>query len=390
MRILHTSDWHIGIRIGEYNLIDEQRYALQQIINIARNEHPDAIIVAGDVYDRAVPSAEAVMLFDEILVELASLKTEVFIIAGNHDSAERLAYASRLISLSHIHISPVYNGIVEPIVLKKGDEQVAFYLLPHLKPAIIRHFAEDECTIESYNDAMRYVVEKMPLEEHCCNVLIAHQFITNSERTDSEDMLMGGLDNIDSEVISRFDYVALGHLHRAQSCSCPTIRYSGTPMKYSFSEAKDVKSVSIIDIIPSTTGEKHNEVTIRNHPITPLHEWYDLRGTYDQLTSLDYYRDTNYTEAFVRITLTDEEDIPNGQRMLKAIYHRLVELRYDNTRTCQGVTPIGLADTVRKQLPIDLMNELYLKQNGQVMSEQQQLYMQQMIEQVFQTDKPTL
>lgn len=390
MRILHTSDWHIGMRIGEYNLIDEQRYVLQQIVSIACEEQPDAIIIAGDIYDRSIPSAEAIMLLDEILVELASLKTEVFIIAGNHDSAERLAYASRLISISHIHISPVYNGSVEPIVIEKGYEQVAFYLLPYLKPATVRYFAEEECNIESYNDAMRYVIERMPLEQHRCNVLVAHQFITNSERTDSEDMLIGGLDNIDSEVISGFDYVAMGHLHRAQDCSSTTIRYSGTPMKYSFSEAKDIKSVSIIDITPSNIKEGHNEVNIRNRAIAPLHEWYDLRGTYDQLTSLDFYRDTDYTEAFVRITLTDEEDIPNGQRMLKAIYHHLVELRYDNTRTRQGITPIGRADTVKKQLPIDLMNELYIKQNGQAMSEQQQLYMQQMIERVFQTDKPTL
>lgn len=376
MKILHTSDWHLGMRIGEYNLLDDQRHMLDEIIRVAQDEQPDVILIAGDIYDKSVPSAEAILLLDEALCRIAALGKEVFLIAGNHDSAERLSYASRLIALSRIHLSPLYDGTITPVVLNECGEDVAIYMLPYLKPAMVRHYADEE-GIETYDDAMRYVIQNMDLGAHKRNILVAHQYISDSERTDSEDMLVGGLDQIDRETLAGFDYVALGHLHRAQNCGTPSIRYCGTPMKYSFSEVNDSKSVTIVEL--PTEGE----VVVRERPLRPLHEWYDLRGRYDELTNRSFYADTDYPESYVRITLTDEEDVPNGQRLLKAIYHRLVELRYDNTRTRMGQARMGSAVQVKKRPPIELMDELFLKQNGRGMSDEQKQYMQTLIERVF-------
>lgn len=362
MKILHTSDWHIGKRVGEYSLQEEQRHALDQIVAIAREEQPDVIVIAGDVYDRSIPSAEAMMLLDDVLVALATppsreaKQPEVLIIAGNHDSAERLAYGARLLRRSHIHLSPVYQGEIVPVEI--GG--VAFYMLPYMKAAEVPS-----------------VIEQMEIERSRRNILVAHQFITDAERTDSEEQVIGGLDNIDAACFEGFDYVALGHLHRAQNCGKETIRYSGTPMKYSFSEVHDRKSVTIIEV-PEAGG-----VTVRERAIVPLHDWYDLRGTYDELTAREFYQDKGYQEGFVRVTLTDEEDIPNGQRKLKAIYHRLVELRYDNTRTRQGLSRVGSTLEVQRKQPIELLGELYQRQNGQSMSEEQQAYARQIIEKVF-------
>lgn len=379
MKILHTSDLHIGKRVNEYPMLDEQKFILDQISDLAKREQPDAIILAGDIYDKSIPSAEAVTLFDDFLVGLASLGKSIFIISGNHDSAERIAFASRIMASSKIYLSPTYDGNLSPVVLRDSDgTEVAFHMLPFIKPSVVQHYAGEDVEIRSYDEAMRYVIEnRMYVNVFQRNVLITHQFITDAERTESEDIMIGGLDNIDASVFEGFDYVALGHLHRPQSCGRDTIRYSGSPLKYSFSELNDHKSVSMIEI------RGIDEPRVSTIPLVPLHDWYDLRGTYDELTAKDYYDGTDLQEAYVRITLTDEDDIPDGKRKLQTIYHRLAELRYDNTRTRAGQTLIGKPMDINSLNPEQLFGELYEKQNAQQLSAEQGEYLRQLIDQVF-------
>ena len=377
MKILHTSDLHIGKRVKEFSMLDEQRFILNQILTTAETEQPDAIILAGDIYDKSVPSAEAVSLFDDFLVSLARLGKSIFIISGNHDSPERISFASRIMQASKIYLSPVYDGTIRPVILPDGESEVAFYLLPFIKPSVVLHYADEGTDIKTYDDAMRYVVSKMDINKSRRNILIAHQYVTGAERSESEDMVIGGLDNVDASVFAPFDYVALGHLHRPQYCGRETIRYSGSPLKYSFSEVFDKKSVTIIEI---SAGQAP---VVTEHALTPLHEWYALRGTYDELTARDYYDGKGYQDAYVSITLTDEDDIPDGMRKLRTIYHRLMELSYDNKRTRAGMTNIGKPMNVNELNPIELFGELFEKQNAQPLTDRQRQYVNSLIDQVF-------
>lgn len=377
MKILHTSDLHIGKRVKEFSMLDEQRFILNQILTTAETEQPDAIILAGDIYDKSVPSAEAVSLFDDFLVSLARLGKSIFIISGNHDSPERISFASRIMQSSKIYLSPVYDGTIRPVILPDGESEVAFYLLPFIKPSVVLHYADEGTDIKTYDDAMRYVVSKMDIDKSRRNILIAHQYVTGAERSESEDMVIGGLDNVDASVFAPFDYVALGHLHRPQYCGRETIRYSGSPLKYSFSEVFDKKSVTIIEI---SAGQAP---VVTEHALTPLHEWYALRGTYDELTARDYYDGKGYQDAYVSITLTDEDDIPDGMRKLRTIYHRLMELSYDNKRTRAGMTNIGKPMNVNELNPIELFGELFEKQNAQPLTDRQRQYVNSLIDQVF-------
>lgn len=377
MKILHTSDLHIGKRVKEYSMLDEQRFILKQILSIATDEQPDAIILAGDIYDKSVPSAEAVSLFDDFLVGLAKLGKAIFIISGNHDSPERISFASRIMQTSRIYLSPVYDGTIRPVILPDGESEVAFYLLPFIKPSVVLHYVEEGTEIKTYDDAMRYAISKMDIDKSRRNILIAHQYVTGAERSESEDMVIGGLDNVDASVFDPFDYVALGHLHRPQYCGRETIRYSGSPLKYSISEVYDKKSVSIIEI---NAGQAP---VVTEHALTPLHEWYALRGTYDELTARDYYEGKGYQEGYVSITLTDEDDVPDGMRKLRTIYHRLLDLSYDNKRTRAGMTNIGKPMNVNELNPIELFSELFEKQNAQPFSDKQREYVNSLIDQVF-------
>ena len=278
---------------------------------------------------------------------------------------------------SKIYLSPVYDGTIRPVILPDGESEVAFYLLPFIKPSVVLHYADEGTDIKTYDDAMRYVVSKMDIDKTRRNILIAHQYVTGAERSESEDMVIGGLDNVDASVFAPFDYVALGHLHRPQYCGRETIRYSGSPLKYSFSEVFDKKSVTIIEI---SAGQAP---VVTERALTPLHEWYALRGTYDELTARDYYDGKGYQDAYVSITLTDEDDIPDGMRKLRTIYHRLMELSYDNKRTRAGMTNIGKPMNVNELNPIELFGELFEKQNAQPLSDRQRQYVNSLIDQVF-------
>ena len=343
MKLIHLSDLHLGKRVNEFSMLEDQTHILSQILRIIREEQPDGVLIAGDVYDKSVPSAEAVELLDDFLTSLSGLGVRVFLISGNHDSPERLAFGGRLMEASGVYLAPVYGGRVEPIRLTDQYGPVNLYLLPFLKPVHVRRFFP-EAEIASYTDAMSAAIGAMDVDPSARNVLVTHQFVTGAVRCDSEDLSVGGTDNVDAAVFDGFDYVALGHIHGPQQAGRETVRYCGTPLKYSFSEAGHRKSVTVVEL-----AEK-GSVRIRTMPLTPLRDMVELRGTYEELTFRGYYENTTWREDYVHITLTDEEDVPDALSKLRTIYHNLMKLDYDNRRTRAGGAADGGADVERKPM----------------------------------------
>ena len=449
MKFIHLADLHIGKRVNAFPMLEDQRYILKQILTILREEQPDGgVILAGDIYDKAIPSAEAVELFDEFLTQLAALKLRVFIIAGNHDSPERIAFGNRLMDRSGIYLSPVYDGHVKCITCldsasgttlsaanavdphagtrpaasaaatasATSTPPVDVYLLPFLKPANVRRFYPEE-TIESYTDAMRVAIAHMDIDPTHRNLLVTHQFVTGASRSDSEDISVGGTDNVDASVFAPFDYVALGHLHgpqqvrfqpapeedaadqdanlaassadRSESSASavesastgPVIRYAGTPLKYSFSEAHHHKSVTVVEI-----GEKKADgvvdVCIGTRELKPLHDMREIRGSYEALTLRANYEGTA-TDDYIHATLTDEIEVPDAARHLQVIYPNLMKLDYDNARTRgQGSERLEL-EQLEEKSPLDLFSELFEKQNHKDMTEEQARYVQAQMEKIW-------
>ena len=377
MKLIHLSDLHLGKRVNEFSMLEDQRYVLDRCLEFIDAERPEAVILAGDIYDKSVPPAEAVTLFDDFLCSLARRRLQVFVISGNHDSPERIAFASRLLDLSGIHLSPVYNGRIEPVTLHDRFGPVSFWMLPFVKPTHVRRwFPEEE--ISSYTDAVRVAVENMSVDPARRNVLVTHQFVTGAERSESEEVSVGGADNVDSWVFDAFDYVALGHIHGPQNIDSERIRYCGTPLKYSFSEASHEKSVTVVEL-----GEKGSQdaLRIRTLPLKPQRDLREIRGSYMELTARDYYTGMN-REDYLHITLTDEEDILEAVNRLRVIYPNLMKLDYDNrrTRAQNGVDP---AQDVERKSPLQLFEELYEKQNGREMSEEQRSYSSELMERIW-------
>ena len=375
MKLIHLSDLHIGKRVNGFSLLEDQRDILDKVLCIIQDEMPDAVLIAGDVYDKSVPSAEAVDLFDDFLVRLAALKQQVFIISGNHDSPERLAFGGRLIDVSGVHLAPVYDGRVEPFCLQDSYGTVNVFMLPFIKPAHVRHCFPDEPT-DSYTDAIRTAIAHMPVDPAQRNVLVTHQFVTGAVRSESEEISVGGSDNVDVSVSDVFDYVALGHIHGPQNIGETRVRYCGTPLKYSFSEAAHQKSVTVAEL-----GEK-GALTVRTVPLSPLRDLVELRGTYRELTQRDFYLGTTYREDYVHITLTDEEDVPDAVGKLRVIYRNLMKLDYDNKRTRRTETVCG-AQAVETKTPFELFSEFYELQNNSPMSPQQSEYLSELIGKIW-------
>lgn len=374
MKLMHLSDLHLGKRVNGFSMLPDQKYILEQILALAASEHPEAVLIAGDVYDKSVPSAEAVELLDDFLCRLAALETTVLVISGNHDSPERLAFGARLMAAKGVHISRVYDGVLEPVTLTDAHGPVRFWLLPFVKPAHVRRYFPD-AEIGDYTDALRTVMQSIQLDTGERNVLLAHQFVTGAERTESEELFVGGTENVDASVFDGFDYVALGHLHGPQSVGRATIRYCGTPLKYSFSEANQAKSVTMIDL-----GEK-GSVELRTFPLTPLRDLREIRGSYDEITALDFYAGTA-REDYLHITLTDEEDVPNAIGRLRTIYPYLMKLDYDNRRTRSDASLWELEAAERRQ-PMELLEDFYRQQNGAELSDAQRSYAADCIREIW-------
>lgn len=379
MKLIHLADLHLGKQVNGFSMMEDQRYILEEIIRMIRQEEADAVMIAGDVYDKPVPPAEAVSLFDEFLETLAKMGKEVFVISGNHDSAERLAFGSGLMNRSGIHISPVYSGEIQPVTVSDEYGEVNFWLLPFLKPVHVRRFIEDEKekeTVKTYDQALQYVLSHLPVDPQIRNILLTHQFITGAKTSDSEDFSVGGIDHVEAEHFRPFDYTALGHIHRPQKAGSETIRYCGSPLKYSFSEADREKSVPVIEL-----GKK-GDISLRLEPLSPLHDMREIRGTYEQVTEKSFYEQKDLQSCYVRVTLTDEEDVPDALGKLRLVYPLLMRLDYDNART-RIQNEVSGEEAAEVKTPEDLLEDFYRLQNNHDMNERQKHIAKQCIGKVF-------
>lgn len=394
MKLMHLSDLHIGKRVNEFSMIEDQKYILSQILAILDEERADGVILAGDIYDKPIPGVEAVQVFDSFLTRLADRKIPVFVISGNHDSIERVSFGAQLMVSRGVHISRIYDGNVEKVTLADEYGEVCIYLLPFLKPAAVRHAmenradktvcvqeqkaeAEEEDTVPrkeivSYQDAVKAAVDEIEPDSSIRNILVAHQFVTGASRCESEEIMVGGLDQVDVSVFDSFDYVALGHLHSPQKVGRETVRYCGTPLKYSFSEAEQEKSATIVEL-----KEKGN-IKIRKIPLIPLRDMRKISGTYLQVTERSFYEGTN-TEDYLQVTLTDEEDVPDGLQKLRIIYPNLMRLEYDNQRTRENRS-VETGGAIEQKSELELFGEFFEIQNNRPMSEQQQLFAKNLIQ----------
>ncbi|MBQ9522049.1 MAG: exonuclease SbcCD subunit D [Oscillospiraceae bacterium] len=377
MKLIHLSDLHLGKRLNEHNLIDDQRDILQKILRVVDSEKPDAILMAGDVYDRSIPPAEAVQLLDDFLTRLAQRNLPTFLISGNHDSPERVSFGAALMKESGIHIAPLYDGRVTPVTLSDEFGTVNLYSLPFVKPVHVRECFPD-AEISSYTDALRVAVEQMNVPTNERNVLIAHQFVTGNgdsetpERSDSE-VSVGGLDNVDLSVFAPFDYVALGHIHKPQYVGRESVRYCGTPLKYSFSEVRHEKSVTVVEL-----GAK-GVLKLRTIPLEPLREMRELRGTLSEILSRE--RDDPRADDYFRVILTDEDEIPDAIGKLRTRCPNVLRLEYDNARTRAAVR-LDAPATLEGRTPVDLFGEFYEQQNNRPMSDEQRRFCEQLMEEI--------
>ena len=382
MKFIHLSDLHLGKRVNDFSMIEDQRFILDRILEIINEEKPQAVLIAGDVYDKPVPPAEAVRLFDDFISRLSETDSEVFIISGNHDSAERLSFGSQIMDRQGIHFAGGYDGSTRCFSLDDEYGSVSFYMLPFIKPVHVRQaFIDDEyaADITTFTDAVGFAVEKMGVDEKERNVLIAHQFCTGAVRSESEDISIGGLDNVDSSVFKPFDYTALGHLHGPQTVGSDRIRYCGSPLKYSFSEAEHTKSVTVIEL-----GEKKDgvcKVSLRTPELIPLRDMKELKGSFEELTDKYYYKAIE-TGDYMRIILTDEEDVIGALGSLRAIYPNIMRLEYDNKRTRSAAIVPDAADS-DSRTPLEIFAALYEAQNGKAMDDEQTGLVSSLIEKVW-------
>lgn len=374
MKFLHLSDLHLGKRVHNFSMIDDQKYILEEILKIADEEKVTGVIIAGDVYDKPVPSAESVALFDDFLVRLAKRNLQVFVISGNHDSPERIAFGERLMRHSNVFLSPVYRGDIEPIILEDEYGSVFVYMLPFIKPVHVKHFLE-ETQIDDYTEAMQSVISHMNIDTRERNILVAHQFVTGAVKSESEEISVGGLDNVDASVFAPFDYVALGHIHRAQKIGKETIRYCGTPLKYSFAEAEHKKSVTLFEL-----SEK-GEVKICTKELKPMRDMIKIQGFFGELISSDFYEKID-KDSYVQITLFDENDVPNAFGRLAVIYPNLMQLKYDNKRTRESGEIVDSAESLSLS-PENLFAQFYEEMNQQPLTKEQAEYMQDKIEEIW-------
>ena len=374
MKFLHLSDLHLGKRFYETSLIEDQADILNKIICVIEEEKPDGVLIAGDVYDKSAPSAEAVQLFDRFLVELAKRGLQVFVISGNHDSPERIAFGSNIMNKSGVYLSPVYDGKITPITLEDKYGKIDVYLLPFVKPSHVRRFFPDE-EINSYTDAVRVAIKNMNVDLSRRNVILTHQFVTGATRSESEETV-GGTDNVDASVFDGFDYVALGHLHSRQFCHSDKIKYSGTPLKYSFSEDKDRKCVTVVELF-----DKGENPIIKDVELLPLRDVKKIKGTFAELTDRSLIDSESAEKDYFQITLTDEDDIPDAMAKLQRVYKNAMDLKYDNKRT-RSESFLSSVNGVEEKSVLELFEEFFKMQNDSEMSEEQRKFVKDIIEKI--------
>lgn len=371
MKLLHLSDLHIGRRLGTFSFIDDQRFILDRIIDIVKENTPDGVMIAGDIYDRSVPSEEAVALFDDFLCKLSEVCGAVFIISGNHDSAERLSFGERLVRKNGVYISPVFDGKISPVTLKDRYGEVDIYMLPFVKPVYVKQFYPDS-EIKNYTDAVETVIENAAPDRSRRNVMIAHQFVTGAEEGGSEERAVGGLENVDAAVFEPFDYTALGHIHRSQNVG-KNIRYCGSPLKYSFAEVKHEKTVTMVEL------KEKGSVEVTELPLAPMRDMIELKGCYDEIMSAE---PSCYADKYLRVILTDTGCVYNAFNSLLERFPHLMKMEYENLYAPDEDDGDALTDDEIND-PVSLFESFYLKRTGESMNDEQLSYIAKLAEELW-------
>ena len=375
MKLFHLADLHIGKSVKEFSMLAGQDHVLGQVCALVREEKPDAVLICGDVYDRQIPSAGAVELYDEFLTQLVELGVPVLVISGNHDSPERLAFAGRIMEKSGVHVAGVFDGAAHVVTLEDAHGPVDFHLLPFVKPAAVRRFFPDD-ELETHEDAVRAALAARPLRPGVRSVLLAHQFVvaagTDPERSESETEPVGGVNAVDAALFDAFDYVALGHLHRPQAMGRPAVRYAGSPLKYSFSEAEHQKGVCVVEL-----SEK-GEVCVERLPLAPLHDMRKIRGPFAELLRDEVVRAAD-PEDYLQITLTDEQEPPEAWARLRRVYPNAMELLFDNART-RAAAAMEPDEALDAKPPAELFADFFFEQNGRGQTGAQRVLVSSLLE----------
>lgn len=382
MRFFHLSDLHIGRQLHHYSLLKDQEHILGEVIEYVKQYAPDAVIIAGDIYDKSVPSAEAVSLFDEFLTKLSDITPSVktLLISGNHDSAQRLDYASRILGRQDIFIAGRAPGSqaehLKKVTLTDAFGEVDFHLLPFLKPGYVRGVFGETEQPETYSDAVRMILERERIDFGRRNVLVSHQFYAGNkslpDTCDSEMFSVGGIDNVNIHPLLEFEYAALGHLHGAQQVGIPSIRYCGTLLKYSVSEAGHSKSLHMAEL-----GAKGEAVKVRRLPLHPLRDVRKIRG---ELAWILEHADPNSQEDYMSVTLTDEVDPYRPKEQLERVYPHILEIRLDNTRTRQRLEEFE--EELASTDPLTLFGDFFQEMQGRDMSAKELEYVEQILDRV--------
>ena len=374
MKFIHMSDLHLGKHINQFSMLEDQKYIFNEIVEIIKKEKPNALLLSGDIYDKPIPPVEAVNLLDDFLSKIALEKIPVLIISGNHDSPDRLSFGSSLMKSSQIYISQVYDGNIQCVTLEDENGPVNFYLLPHIKPSTVRQVFPEE-KINSFNDAVKLALSKLSLNKDERNVLLAHQFVTGAQTCESEELFVGGSENVDASLFDDFDYVALGHIHGPQKVGRESIRYCGTPLKYSFSEVNHKKGLCLVELT------KKGDFNCTLIPLKPLHEMRKVKGTFQEIMFGPESKASN-KDDYLHITLTDEMDVPEGYGRLSSVYKNLISMDYDNSRT-RANQDMTLLDNIKTVKPLELFEEFFEKQNNKKMTEDQKNFMEKLIEEIW-------
>ena len=358
MKILHLADLHLGKRVNEMSMIEDQKYILDQIITLIKEESVGIVLLCGDIYDKSIPTIEAIHLLDEFLDQLSKMAIKVLMISGNHDSIDRLSFGKSLFTRSNLYIASQFENEIEKITVKENGITVNFYMLPFVKSAYISHIFQLQT--DSYEECFRYLIEHTKIDEEETNILLSHQFVTankkNPELSDSETSSLGGLDNIDFHIFDPFDYVALGHIHKPQAMGREMVRYAGSILKYSFSEIHMDKKATILTI------DAKKEISLSFHPLKPLRDMREIECSLEEL--LKKQCEIGKQEDYMHVILTDEEQILDAIGKVRTIYPNVMQISFKNRRHMKQLESAQIKeDQISDQSPAELFEQFYKMQN---------------------------
>ncbi|MDO4778073.1 MAG: exonuclease SbcCD subunit D [Tissierellia bacterium] len=359
MKFIHLADLHIGKRVNNFSMLEDQKYALKNIVNLAKKEEADAILIAGDVFDTTVPSGDSIMTFDSFITELNQLGIKILIISGNHDSSERLSFASSMLEKSNIFISKPYSGNIERIILEDEYGNINFYLFPYVKPVQVKRYFKD-CNIENFNEAAKVILDNIFIDDSQRNIILSHQFVLGASRSESEEIYAGGLEAVSADLYEKFDYIAMGHIHKKQYFLGGKLRYSGSLLKYSASEVGYDKKITIVEI-----GKK-GEMEVTEHEIDYLRDMRVLMGNFEDVEK--FAKNDDSRQDYMHITLYDEDEVLDGISILREHYPNIMSLKYENSKTKYSDSDI-INRNVELKNPLEIFEEFYLIRNGIELSE---------------------